>query len=136
MYRIAYVVMAALLCSVAAGAPEKGRKKGKSSLPKLIYRSNGIYSIIEAAAVGNEKVVTARIKEGADVNTRDENGDTALHHAVLANSSACVQALIKGESIDAKPDKCNGPGTATAKKKKEKKGKKKARKTPDDSQKA
>lgn len=95
MNRIAYIVVAALLCSVAAGAPEKDRKKGKSSLPKLIYRSNGIYSIIEAAAVGNEEVVTARIKEGADVNARDENGDTALHHAVLANSSACVQALIK-----------------------------------------
>ncbi len=87
---------AGLLVATAAAAPRKSEKKDDFELPKLIYCSNGIYSIIEASAVGNKEVVAARIKEGCDVNQKDENGDTALHLAVQKGAADCVSILLKG----------------------------------------
>ena len=39
-------------------------------------------------------VVTFLIEHGADLNTQDKYGDTALHYAVIANSSDAVKKLL------------------------------------------
>lgn len=67
----------------------------KMKLPDLVYRSNGVYSVIEAAEVGDTAVVEARIKEGCNVNQKDENGYTALHMAAIKGSAKCVKLLLE-----------------------------------------
>lgn len=64
-------------------------------LPDLIYCSNGVYSILEAAAAGNAEVLQARIAEGCDVNQKDEEGNTALHLAARRNSAESLAILLK-----------------------------------------
>lgn len=64
-------------------------------LPDLIYCSNGVYSILEAAAAGNTEVLQARIAEGCDVNQKDEEGNTALHLAARRNSAENLAMLLK-----------------------------------------
>lgn len=65
------------------------------SLPALIYRSNGVYSILEAAAAGNMQVMQARIKEGCNVNQIDEEGFAALHLAARDNRPDCLEMLLQ-----------------------------------------
>lgn len=66
-----------------------------SELPDLIYCSNGVYSILEAAAAGDTEVLKARIAEGCDVNQKDEEGNTALHLAARRNSAESLAILLK-----------------------------------------
>lgn len=70
--------------------PAQGEK-----LPSLIYCSNGVYSLLEAASAGNAKVLRARIAEGCDVNQIDEEGNTALHLAALYNRTGSLALLVK-----------------------------------------
>ena len=65
------------------------------ALPKLIYRSNGVYSIPEAAEAGNVEVLAARIKEGANVNQIDELGNSPLHLAARKNATECLALLLQ-----------------------------------------
>ena len=65
------------------------------ALPKLIYRSNGVYSIPEAAEAGNVEVLAARIKEGANVNQIDELGNSPLHLAAQKNATECLALLLQ-----------------------------------------
>lgn len=64
-------------------------------LPEQIYRSNGVYSILEAAAAGDAKTMQLRIQEGCDVNQRDELGSTALHLAATRDAAECVRLLLQ-----------------------------------------
>ena len=77
-------------CILSLFLPAYGEK-----LPSLIYCSNGVYSILEAAAAGNAEVLRARIAEGCDVNQIDEEGNTALHLAALRNRAGSLALLIK-----------------------------------------
>lgn len=96
MKRISLFMTALLLCGITQAAPGKNKKESQASpLPALVYRSNGVYSVIEAAAAGNSTVLKARLAEGCDVNVADEHGNTALHHAVLADSTNCVKILTQ-----------------------------------------
>lgn len=83
-----YMLTPALLLASTAGYAE-------TKLPELIYRSNAVYSVLEAAETGNDEVLAARIKEGRDVNQKDENGNTALHQAAKQGSAKCVKLLLK-----------------------------------------
>ncbi len=65
------------------------------ALPSLIYRSNGVYSIPEAAEAGNAEVLAARIGEGANVNQIDELGNCALHLAARKNATECLALLLQ-----------------------------------------
>lgn len=66
-----------------------------SELPELVYRSNAVYSVLEAAAHGDAKVLKARISEGCSVNQRDEFGSTPLHLAAAGGHDSCVKILIR-----------------------------------------
>lgn len=64
-------------------------------LQAWMQRSNGVYSLHEAAGAGNMEVLEARLREGADTNLRDENGATPLHLAAAAGHADAVEALLK-----------------------------------------
>ena len=65
------------------------------ALPDLVYRSNGVYSILEAAAAGNTEELQARIAEGCNVNQKDEEGNTALHLAARSNRTESLVILLR-----------------------------------------
>lgn len=68
-------------------APEK--------LPDLVYRSNAVYSVLEAAAWADAGTMQRRIQEGCNVNQRDEQGNTALHLAAARNAKDCIRLLLQ-----------------------------------------
>lgn len=59
-----------------------------------MQRSNGIYSLHEAAGVGCTATLKARVAEGANVNARDEAGDTPLLVAVKAGQAQAAELLL------------------------------------------
>jgi ankyrin repeat protein len=60
-------------------------------------------SLLEAVKKGNIDQVKQLISEGADVNVKDEYGETPLHHAALKGHKDVAELLIaKGVHVDAK----------------------------------
>ena len=51
-------------------------------------------SLFEAARDGMIDCVVHQVETGADVNTRDDKGLTALMHAAIGDHLKCVCALI------------------------------------------
>ena len=89
------ILIASLLCGTVRADSKEDKPESGKDLPQLIYRSNGVYSILEAAAAGNLEVMKARIEEGCDVNQIDEKGFTALHLAAMGNETDCLQLMLK-----------------------------------------
>lgn len=85
-----------LLVLAAGGLSLLGSAAAEVGLPAVMYRSNGVYSLFEAAAANAPAVITARLSEGAVVNLPDEQGNTALHIAARAGHNDCVQLLLSG----------------------------------------
>lgn len=56
----------------------------------------GLRPLHHACNKNLERVVRALIKGGADVNSKDENGDTPLHYAASRGVLNIVVALIEG----------------------------------------
>ena len=83
------------LVPALAAAESAAQANTSPALPSLIYRSNGVYSIPEAAEAGNVEVLAARIKEGANVNQVDELGNSPLHLAARKNATACLALLLQ-----------------------------------------
>ncbi len=88
---LAIIVLA--LSNPAAAKQEQNNEA--PGLPELIYRSNGVYSLLEAAAANDTETLSRRIKEGANVNQLDEEGNSALHLAAEANATKCITQLLK-----------------------------------------
>jgi len=56
----------------------------------------------EAARTGNIEAVKQHIAAGADVELKDDDGMTPLHHAARAAQSAIVKLLVdKGANVNA-----------------------------------
>ncbi len=85
-----------LLVLAAGGLSLLGSAVAEVSLPAVMYRSNAVYSLYEAAAAHAPEVIAARLSEGAAVNMPDEQGNTALHIAARANDNDIVQLLLSG----------------------------------------
>lgn len=65
------------------------------SLNEWLQRSNGIYSLHEAAAAGDTAILRQRLNEGADPNAADEQANSPLHLAAAANQAEAVDALLR-----------------------------------------
>lgn len=105
MKTFSLILAATLLGQTVTAAPDSKASSGTAGkLPDLIYRSNGIYSVLEAAGAGKTDVLEARIKEGCNVNQIDEMGNTALHLAARAGSADCVKLLLKAGADAMIPD--------------------------------
>ena len=83
---------------------EKQRQQREAEKPRL---AKDLY----AAAVNNayETVVTL-LKQGAEINAKDQYGKTSLHHAAMNNARETVVILLKqGAAINAKDQKGKTP---------------------------
>lgn len=100
------IILAAMLLGqpIIAATDSTATTGATGKLPDLIYRSNAIYSILEAAGAGKAGIIEARIKEGCNVNQIDEWGNTALHLAARAGSAECVKLLLKAGADAMIPD--------------------------------
>jgi ankyrin repeat protein len=77
-----------------AAALETLRERDRAALDKLL---------LESAAAGNLGAVDGLLKAGADIDAKDADGWTALHHAAHYGCTAMAELLIaKGAVIDAK----------------------------------
>lgn len=93
MKRIILTLTAGILGWHIPTTPAKGEEEAK--LPDTVYRSNAVYSILEAAAAGDTETLRERIKEGDNVNQMDEMGYSALHLAAQQNKFECLQLLLQ-----------------------------------------
>ncbi len=75
-------------------APSASAAELPPHLSCLIYRSNGVYSLAEAASAGDVAVLQARLAEGADPNQVDERGDSVLHLAARGHSLRALELLL------------------------------------------
>jgi len=64
-------------------------------------------AMITAAFKGDEKTVKEMLEQGANVNAMDEDGHTALMHAILALNTDVIELLVKsGADGSIKDDDC------------------------------
>lgn len=103
------MVCVLLVLSFAAGwwchdyimeVPGDGAAARGNTRLRPAHCSNGIFSLMEAAAAGREKLVRKRLKQGYNINDRNEMGRTPLHLAVLGRHGAVVKLLLR-EGADA-----------------------------------
>ncbi len=98
--KILHCFLSWVLMSVCAAG---GMAAEEELLPDLCYRSNGVYSVLEAAEFGNLEILKARLQEKANPNQRDVLGNTPLHLAGRGGHAACVRLLLKsGADVMAK----------------------------------
>lgn len=95
MKRIILILTTGLLVGQTQAEPAAASRSAAGRLPDLVYRSNAVYSILEAVAAGDTRTLEARIHEGEDVNQRDERGLTALHLAAKANATKSLAILLR-----------------------------------------
>ncbi len=102
MKYLSFILAMGLLSGITAAAPAK-KKAPKAEASVLMQRSNGIYSLHEAAAAGNAEVLTKRLAEPShNINQKDESGNTPLHIAKKAKHQNIVK-LLQQAGADASP---------------------------------
>src|SRR5262249_50348364 len=74
--------------------------------PRSMYAQR-LESLLEAAEKGHVSDLFVALKRGADVNDKDENGDTALMRAAARGHEAIVVILL---ARGARPNEKNGSG--------------------------
>lgn len=68
----------------------------------VMYENNRL-AIIEAAHTNNEEIINLVLSAGADINTKDRFGNTALHFAVDFGNEEVISLLIhKGANVNVK----------------------------------
>jgi hypothetical protein len=111
MKYLSFILAMGLLSGITAAAPAK-KKAPKAEASVLMQRSNGIYSLHEAAAAGNAKVLTKRLAEPShNINQKDESGNTPLHIAKKAKRQNIVKLLLQAGADASTPqaDKVQAP---------------------------
>ncbi len=103
MKHSAFVLSALLLALPAPAASSCPVCSPAEGLP-LCYRSNGVYSLSEAAAAGDEAVLKARLSEGENPNQVDEVGSSPLHYAAMGESARVLQLLLEAGADTAARD--------------------------------
>lgn len=87
-------------------------KNSEKCLPILLnYLRNSIDDIppiCYAALLGHNNCIKILIKSGAQINSKDAFGETALHHAVSENRTDCIISLLdSGADVNARVDNAN-----------------------------
>ena len=62
----------------------------------------------QTALKGHDAAVKVLLDKGADVNTRDDGGHTALHVAAIFGRSTIVQTLLDKEGIEVNAENNRG----------------------------
>ncbi len=91
------LLLSALLSVAPASSAATSAEQQKELSPRLrslLYRSNSVVSVHEAAAVGDASVLKARLDEGQDPNYADEEGCTPLHYAARGRSARVLTLLL------------------------------------------
>lgn len=57
---------------------------------------NGSTALIEAAAVGNDRILDDLVERGVELDQVDDSGSTALHHAAANGNLHALEALVAG----------------------------------------
>ncbi len=83
---------------IARAAVDRIRAVGVSIVPVEAEPpqrwDDGTTALMEAAAVGNERIVADLIDRGVDLDQRDVSGSTALHHAAARGEVKVIDALV------------------------------------------
>lgn len=98
---------ASLLCLIFVfSCRQNGKEPAKAPLPSPTSETKNRRvaadpSFFDAALNGNEATVMAALEKGVDVDSRDDEGRTALMYASFNGHTALIQKLIgKGASVD------------------------------------
>lgn len=95
MKHLIIICAVALLPALATAAPTR-KKAPRQETTQLVPRSNGFYSLHEAAATGNVAVLRQRLSgNNAQPDQQDEWGNTALHIAAAAGEKEIIKLLLK-----------------------------------------
>lgn len=91
--------------AVAVAAVEAVRAAGVTPVaieaPSPQRWDHGTTALIEAAAVGNQRLLEDLLARGVPVDERDVSGSSALHHAAANDNAAAVDALVAaGAAVD------------------------------------
>ena len=87
------ILAAGMLTSITTAAPAR-KKSNKAETSVCIPRSNGIFSLHEAAATGNEEILRKRLSEPQHkIDQLDEFGNTPLSIATAAKNQKLVSLL-------------------------------------------
>ena len=82
----------------------------RGSRVNVATREEGLTALMAASGNGYTKMVQALLAKGADVNARDRSGQTALHHAIMANKPEILELLLsKSADVNAKETKGRTP---------------------------
>jgi len=77
---------------------------------KTIEPAQSVRSLHEAAAAGDIEQIKSLISGGADVNAKDDNGETPLHNAVILANKDVIELLIaSGADVNAKDNQGRTP---------------------------
>ena len=121
---IIYFLVGGLICAGVGGyiAGEKNRNAVAWAIVCFFLNIIGLIGLVRAAYLVNlldkefwktakMRIVKASIKQGVDLNTRDENELTPLHLAVLISEMPEVVALLidSGADIEARDKNANTP---------------------------
>ncbi len=91
-------LLMSLLLLPVAGAAAGSAPAARGLTPaqrKLIHRSNGVYSLLEAAAAGDAATLSRRLRAGDDPNQADEFGNRPLHLAAQGQSVELIRLLLE-----------------------------------------
>ncbi|MDE0805176.1 MAG: ankyrin repeat domain-containing protein, partial [Acidimicrobiales bacterium] len=66
---------------------------------------HGTDALMEAAAIGADRLLDDLVARGADLHRTDDSGSTALHHAAMRGNTHAVAVLVEGGAdIEARND--------------------------------
>lgn len=98
MKSVLLTIIGGMVAVWATGAESKAtpaKPTPREDLTEWFSRSNGVYSVYEAARAGDKETLQARLREGEPPNGCNELGDTPLHLAAQGGQVEIVTCLLE-----------------------------------------